>query len=226
MRIVGKCPPTEAELRAASERGFDAVELHLTTENLDAVDETVAVCRDAPVEIASVHTPHVSRDQVEYIQQTNDLCERLDATLVIHSIKIPLSNIDYILDEVDITVPYGFENSTGHSAYFLQNTLFEEGHPLVLDTAHFYTAEADFFPLLETLLTEHDDEIPVVHCCDGTKTTDGLEFGTGTMAMERLISLLDDYYDGIVVLEVMPHEQADALAMVEDVLERKALMAL
>ena len=226
MRIVGKCPPTEAELRAASERGFDAVELHLTTGNLDTMEETVAVCRDAPVEIATVHTPHVRRDQPEYVQQANDLCERLDATLVVHSIKIPLSNIDYVLDEVEITVPCGWENSTGHSAHFLENTLFEEGVSLTLDTAHFYTAEADFFPQLEKLLTEHGDEIPVVHCCDGTKTTDGLEFGTGTMEMERLISLLDDCYDGIVVLEVMPHEQADALAMVERVLERNALLAL
>ena len=226
MQVAGKCPPTEAELRAAAERGFDAVELHLTTENLDTMEETVAVCRDAPVEIASVHTPHVNREQPEYIQLTNDLCERLDATLVVHSIKIPLSNIDYVLEHVTLSVPTGFENSTGHSPYFLKNTLFEEGLSLTLDTAHFYTAEEDFFPQLERLLTEHGDEIPVVHCCDGTKTTDGLEFGTGTIEMERLISLLDDCYDGIVVLEVMPHEQADALDMVERVLLRKKLTAL
>ncbi len=218
MQVVGKCPPTKAELQAAVERGFDAVELHLTTENLDAMEETVTACRDAEVEIASVHTPHVDLEQLEYVQLTNDLCERLDATLVVHSTKIPLSNLDYVLDRVDITVPNGFENSTGHSTHFLKNVLFEEGLSLVLDTAHFYTAEANFFPLLESLLTEHGDSIPVVHCCDGTKTTDGLAFGTGTMEMKRLISLLDDCYDGIVVLEVMPDEQADALDMVEDVL--------
>lgn len=216
MIVAGKCPPTVDELQAASERGFDAVELHLTTENLDAMEETTAACRDAPVEIVSVHTPHVDLTQLEYVQRANDLADALDATLVVHSTKIPLSNVG-VLNRIDITVPHGFENSTGHSVHFLRNVLFDEGRSLVLDTAHLYTAEADFFPALEHLLSEYGDSIPVVHCCDGTKTTDGLAFGTGTMDMERVISVLDENYDGIVVLEVMPDEQADAREMVLDV---------
>ncbi len=213
MIVAGKCPPTADELRAASERGFDAVELHLTTDDLDAAEETAAVCRDAPVEIVSAHTPHVDLDELEYVQRTNDLCERLDATLVVHSTKIPLSNVGYLLDRTDITVPHGFENSTGHSLHFLRNVLLDEGRPLVLDTAHLYTAEEAYCSILEDLLAEYGDSIPVVHCCDGTKITDGLAFGTGTMDMERVIAALEENYDGIVVLEVMPDEQADALEM-------------
>ena len=217
MIVAGKCPATADELRAASERGFDAVELHLTTDDLDAAEETAAMCRDAPVEIVSAHTPHVDRDELGYVQRTNDLCERLDATLVVHSTKIPLSNVGSLLDRTDITVPHGFENSTGHSLHFLRNVLLDEGRPLVLDTAHLYTAEEAYCSILEDLLAEHGDSIPVVHCCDGTKIADGLAFGTGTMDMERVIVDLQQNYDGIVVLEVMPDEQADALEMWRDV---------
>ncbi len=57
MQVVGKCPPTEAELRAPTERGFDAVELHLTTEKLDTMEETVAA---APVTRLSI-SPRFTR---------------------------------------------------------------------------------------------------------------------------------------------------------------------
>jgi sugar phosphate isomerase/epimerase len=213
MIVAGKCPPTADELRAASDRGFDAVELHLSTDDLDAMEETTAVCRAAPVEVVSMHTPHVDLDELEYVQRANDLCERLDATLVVHSTKIPLSNIDRVLDRIDITVPHGFENSTGHSLHFVRNVLFDEGRSLVLDTAHLYTAEEAYCSILEDLLAEYGNSIPVVHCCDGTKLTDGLAFGTGTMDMERVMATLHENYDGILVLEVMPDEQEDALEM-------------
>lgn len=221
MIVAGKCPPTADELRAASERGFDAVELHLSTDDLDAIEETTAACRAAPVDVVSVHTPHVALDELAYVQRANDLCERLDATLVVHSMKIPLSNLGYVLDRIDITVPHGFENSTGYSRHFLTNVLLDEGRPLVLDTAHLYTAEAEYRSILETLLAADDISIPVVHCCDGTKITDGLAFGTGTMDMERVITALHENYDGIVVLEVMPDEQADALEKWRDVIRRR-----
>lgn len=220
MIVAGKCPPTADELRAASDRGFDCVELYLTEETLDAREETVAVCRAAPVDVISVHTPHVGFEALEYVQRANDLCESLDATLVVHSAKIPLSNVGVLTDRIDITVPHGFENSTGHSHHFLHNVLIANDRPLVLDTAHLYTAEAEYLSILETLLSEHGDAIPIVHCCDGTKLTDGLAFGTGTMDMERVISTIDDSYDGTVVLEVMPNEQADAREMFFDVIHR------
>lgn len=213
MTVVGKCPPSADELRAAAERGFDAVELHLTTEDVNAFEETVSVCCDAPVDITSAHTPHVDLENAAYIQQANDLCVRLDATLVVHSSKIPVSNIDRVISAVHFTVPHGFENATGHSIHFLETVLLDQNRPLVLDTAHLYMAEANYLSALTDLLDEYADRIPVIHCCDGTKFEDGLAFGTGTMPMERVIAIIDEFYDGIVVLEVMPDEQADALKM-------------
>ncbi len=218
MLVAGKCPPTADELRAADERGFDAVELHLRIEDVDAFGETLAVCRSAPVDVVSIHTPHVGLGNLDAIQRTNDLCAELDATLVVHSTKIPLTNLDRVDDAVEFTVPHGYENSTGHSRYFLENVLLARNRSLVLDTAHLYTAEADYLGALSHLLSEYGDRIPVVHCCDGTKYEDGLAFGEGTMEMEAVISLLRDAYDGIVVLEVMPDEQADALAAFQRVM--------
>ncbi|WP_266075700.1 sugar phosphate isomerase/epimerase family protein [Haladaptatus caseinilyticus] len=217
MIVAGKCPPATDELRAAAERGFTAVELHLVTEDLDEFEETVAVCRSAPVDIVSVHTPHIDLENVAYIQQANDLCAELGATLVVHSTKIPLTNLDRVADVTEITVPCGYENSTGHSVHFLENVLFDQNRSLVLDTAHLYTAEAEYLSALTHLLREFGDQIPVIHCCDGTKYEDGLAFGTGTMRMERVISTIHDSYDGIVVLEVMPDEQTDALKLFRDV---------
>ncbi|WP_435152455.1 sugar phosphate isomerase/epimerase family protein [Haladaptatus sp. DFWS20] len=221
MTVVGKCPPSVDELEAAAERGFDAVELHLTTEDLNEFEETVSVCRDAPVDIASAHTPHVGLESAAYIQRTNDLCHRLDATLVVHSSKIPVSNIGSVIAAVDFTVPHGFENSTGHSVHFLETVLLDRNRPLVLDTAHLYMAEPDYLSALRGLLDEYADRIPVIHCCDGTKYEDGLAFGTGTMRMERVISIIDDFYDGIVVLEVMPDEQVHGLEMYREVIREQ-----
>ncbi|MFB6122086.1 MAG: hypothetical protein ABEJ78_01325, partial [Haloferacaceae archaeon] len=56
MNLVGKCPPDADSLAAAAARGFDAVELYLTAETLDA-SGVAAIVEAAPVGVASVHTP-------------------------------------------------------------------------------------------------------------------------------------------------------------------------
>jgi len=96
------------------------------------------------------------------------------------------------------------------SVYSLQNLVLDRGHDLVLDTAHLYMAEPAYLDALSELLQAYGDRIQVVHFTDGTVLEDGLAFGDGDIPLERTAEILNEHFDGAVVLEVMPEDQADA----------------
>lgn len=212
MQLVGKCPPSATALRAADERGFDAVELHLEPEHLDSAEETITTVRNAPVEVASVHTPHVTPQSEAYFSKADSLGHEFDARLVIHSQYLQHTHIDD-LEAIDFDAPYGYENNPGASAYHLRNLIVDRGHDLVLDTAHLYMAEPRFQEAFERLLREYASRIPVVHLTDSTLVEDGLPFGRGEMDIRSALATLERHPVDTVVLEVMPEHQADALAV-------------
>lgn len=209
MNIVGKCPPTPATLDAAADRGFDSVELHLRPSDLDDVAATAAIVKQSPVSAASVHTLHARPDDPEPFHQSDALAERLDAYLVVHS-QYAQHTHTALLDSYDFTAPYGYENNPGASQYSLANLLFDRGHDLVLDTAHLFMSEPAYLASLTTLLRDYGNQIQVVHFTDSTVREDGLAFGDGDIPLERTADILDTHFDGTVVLEVMPDDQAAA----------------
>lgn len=210
--VAGKRSPDPEALADAAADGFERVELYLERAHLDAFDETLAACRRATADVASVHTPHVAPDEAAYFRRADDLADALDAFLVVHSTRTNLVAIPEILDAVDFSAPFGFENSTGHSEFHVRNAILDAGRDLVLDTAHLYTAERDYLDSLARLLDDHADRIPVVHCCDGRRVRDGLAFGDGTMDMQAVVSTLRERLeDAIVVLEVPTDRQAETL---------------
>lgn len=211
MIISGKCPPEPDKLAQISDIGFDHVELYLAPDYLDAYEETLQTCRDADIEVTSIHTPHVMLDDAEYLRLADDLANDLDAFLVVHSIGFHLSMFDQLEDKVEFTAPHGYESHPGNSQFIIENALFDKGRQFVLDTAHLYASEPDYLTVIDDLLVEHGDDIPLVHLVDGTRTNDGFQFGEGTMDMEAVSQLIKKKFDGIVVLEVMPDEQAEAL---------------
>ncbi|WP_313692163.1 sugar phosphate isomerase/epimerase family protein [Halorarum halobium] len=213
MRVIGKCPPDLEELRAAADDGFEAVELHLPRRYLadpTAISDAVA---DSPVEVASVHTPHVTADEFGLIERTDDLASALDAYLVVHSQYLQPMHVPE-LAALDLS-RFGFENNPGTSVRHLEATVLDRGHDLVLDTAHLYMAHADYVARTESLLETHGDAIRVVHLTDSTPTADGVPFGEGEMDMAALTRVLRARFDGDVVLEVMPEHQRSALRAVE-----------
>jgi len=210
MIVSGKCPPTEEELAASADRGFDYVELYLTPQHLDQFEETVSTCRDAEVEVTSVHTPHIDMETLDYAKKADTLAEKFDARLVFHTYKLPLTFVPRILDAMEFSADYGFEHQAGDSLYHVKQVLAEADQPIVLDTAHLYTGEENYLDALEELLLTYGEQIRVVHLCDGTRTEDGLPFGEGTMDMEAVSRIVASYYDGPVVLEVMPKHQGEA----------------
>jgi len=209
MNLVGKCPPSPAKLDAAADRGFDSVELHLRPADLDDVATTAARVQQSPVSAASVHTLHARPDDPEPFRQSDALAQRLDAYLVVHS-QYAQHTHTALLDSYGFTVPYGYENNPGMSVHSLRNLLLDRGHDLVLDTAHLYMAEPTYLDSLKALLRDYGDQIQVVHFTDGTPLEDGLAFGNGDIPLERTADVLDAHFDGAVVLEVMPDDQADA----------------
>ena len=71
-------------------------------------------------------------------------------------------------------------------------------------------AERDYRSVTEGLLREFGDQLRVVHLCDSSLRNDGLGFGDGSMDMRTLSELLGQYFEGTLVLEVMPDRQREA----------------
>jgi sugar phosphate isomerase/epimerase len=209
MELVGKCAPSPESLRAAADRGFDAVELYLTPEHIDDVTAVRTAVEGASVRVATVHTPHVRPDD-RSLDRVDDLAETLDAYLVVHSQYAQHTHIPE-LERHGFRAAYGYENNPGASRYHLENLVLDRGHDLVLDTAHLYTAEAAYLDALEALLTGYGEQISVVHLNDATAVEDGLAIGASEVDLRETTRLLDHLFEGTVVLEVMPAEQASAL---------------
>lgn len=209
MNVLGKCAPAHDALQAAADRGFEAVELYLTVDDLVAVDETANTVERASVDAEVVHTPHVQPEDERSFRLADELADLLDAYLIVHSQYLQHTHIP-TLEAYEFDVAYGYENNPGASVFHLKNLVLEQGHDLVLDTAHLYTAERSYLDALERLLRRFGEQIQVVHLTDGTLTTDGLAFGRGEIDLDATTQLIDNHHDGMTVLEVMPEDQRDA----------------
>lgn len=216
MQVAGKCPPTPDALRATAERGFDAAELHLPRELLEGgVEPLVEAVEASSLSAVSVHTPHVTPGEHAVFREADALAVALDAYLVVHTQYGGLTHVPEF-ERVGFDADYGYENPAGASVRHVKHLVLDEGHELVLDTAHLFMAHADYLTELEKLLRRHEDCVSVVHLTDSTVTRDGLPFGAGEMEMPTTARLVKDEFDGTVVLEVMPDHQTDALRTFED----------
>ncbi|MFB6144536.1 MAG: sugar phosphate isomerase/epimerase family protein [Candidatus Nanohaloarchaea archaeon] len=208
MKLAGKCPPEREELRRVRERGFEHTELMLKKEHLDSFGESLEAAPEAEVEVVSIHTPHVTFQELEYFRKAEELAGKLDAFLVVHSQYMHHVHIPRIEEQMDFSADYGYENNPGASAHHLRQNIFDRDPSLALDTAHLYMAEEDYIDRLEDLL---DDDTALIHLCDAIKTEDGLGFDQGEMDMEAVCKAIDGSgFDGILVLEVMPECQEEA----------------
>ena len=215
MIIAGKCPPEKEELEAAKKRGFENVELYLERQHIDNYDKSLQNCKNADVNVVSVHTPHAYPDENGYFEGAGHLADELDAKVVFHSKYVHHYNIPD-LEKMDMAAEYGYENNPGVSAFALENLILGRGHDLVLDTAHLFIGEEDFVHALKHFVNHRSDQIQVIHLCDSTYTTDGLGFGEGDIDMEEISKIiLNSNYDEILVLEVMPEHQRDALEKIQ-----------
>ncbi|GGL55465.1 sugar phosphate isomerase/epimerase family protein [Halocalculus aciditolerans] len=211
MQVAGKCPPTREALRRSADRGFDAVELHLPLDVVEEGAETLAARVEAsPVSAVSVHTPHVLPGEHGPLRVADALAVELDAYLVVHT---QYSNLTHVpeLEGAGFEAAHGYENPPGASVRHLTNLVLDQGHGLVLDTAHLFMAHPDYLTEFQMLLDRHGGRIDVVHLTDSTATRDGVPFGEGDIEMATLCRLVKGSFDGAVVLEVMPDHQRNAL---------------
>lgn len=218
MRLIGKCPPEIDSLSAANERGFDAVEIYLTKDHIDEFDETLTNIQETSIEVASIHTPHVTTQDLSYFEKADDLAKSVGGTLVVHSQYLHHTHIDE-LEAIDFDADYGYENNPGASKYYIENSILGEGFDLILDTAHLFMAEQEYLGAIEDLLQRYESQIPVIHLNDATTLEDGLPFGDGEIDLKNTVDLLGNYYTGDVILEVMPEYQSNALSKTRSWLE-------
>lgn len=208
--VAGKAPPDSEELRLVKSHGFDEVELYLEPHHLSDLNSTIEIVENAPLDVVSVHTPHVSVDESAVLRRSDRLASVLGAYLVVHSNRIAHTFVPE-LEELQFQSAYGYESNPGVSVHHIENTILKRGLGFVLDTAHIYMAETDYLAAIDQLLREWGDGIEIVHLCDSSSTVDGLGLGRGEMDIERVVGLLWDRFDGTVVLEVMPEEQGQSL---------------
>lgn len=212
MIVAGKAKPEKDRLEKVVSKGFENSELYLNKQHLKNFDETLANCRNTKLNISSVHTPHVLPEQEEYFSRSDELADKLNATLVVHSQYLHHVHIDKILEEYNFQSEYGYENNPGMSIPHLEKIILDAGHNMILDTAHLYMSSGeDFQQNLQYFLNNHANQVPLIHLCDSTMKDEGLAFGEGNMDMERTINTIKDKFDGKVTLEVMPEHQEDAL---------------
>lgn len=212
MIIAGKCPPEPEELRETYEKGFENIELYLEREHLDQIEKTKESIRDSGLNVVSIHTPHAHiDDEKNYFSLADQLANELDAYLVIHSQHMHHINIPQ-LEALSLDSERGYENNPGISKRYLEESILNLDHNLVLDVAHFYMAHPEnYIQKTEEILEAYSDEINLIHLCDSTTVEDGLAFGTGEMNMEKISQIIDrSDFDGILVLEVMPQHQEEA----------------
>jgi sugar phosphate isomerase/epimerase len=215
MDFVGKCPPDSESLRNAADRGFNTVELYLTPSTLTDVSSVVDTVASSPVTVTSVHTPHVIPDNQSVFIKTDRLASELNAYLVVHSQYAHHSHVPEF-EQMEFTSNYGYENNPGASPYHIRNMILEQGHELVLDTAHLYMATDSYRQAIKSLLTSYTDQIQIIHLNDSTPIEDGLAFGSGDVGLRETTRLLTEHFDGDTVLEVMPVDQRFALEKVTE----------
>lgn len=219
MNIAGKIEPEKEKLDEWHATGFDAVELFLTTAMLDSrgVTDILETCEAAPIEIASVHTPHVAFDDADtsqYVDATDTLAAELDASLVIDMNPTSTRYTPSLFPPDQLDAPrLGYENDPGVSPYYLRVNHLDQGYPLVLDTAHLHMSSDSYQSFIEDIAdSSAESMLPVIHLADGTRVNDGLPFGDGTVDLEQIAqTLAEKEYPGTVVLETPVHAQHDAL---------------
>jgi len=211
MKAIGKCPPESEELQKAHKRGFREVELYLEKEHLINIHQTEKIVRNSPVKSASIHTPHVTVEEVEYLRKVDKLAETLDAYLVIHSQHI-LNIKSSLIEDIGLKSEHGYENNPGTSLHCIHNSVLKRSQEFVLDSAHLYIAENNYLKALKYLLSEYSEKIRFIHLNDSTKTKDGLAFGEGEVPVKETVKeIIKSNFAGKIVLEVMPEEQEEAL---------------
>lgn len=209
MILAGKAPPEKDELRDVEERGFENVELYLEKKHLDSFEESIRNTRESKLNVVSIHTPHLPISDKNYFLKADSMAVELDAFLVFHSGQISLQKVPTI-ESWNLESEHGYEGHSGISAEGLRNLVIDRGCNAVADIAHLYIGEDDILSSFSNLLEEN--AVKVLHLCDSTKQKDGLGFGKGSVPVEEACrAVKDSGYDGIVVLEVMPEDQADAL---------------
>jgi len=212
MILAGKSPPKKEHLELIEKQTeFENIELYIEKRHLDHFQDTVQAVEESDLNVVSVHTPHVSVSELEYFSLADKLAEKLDAFLVCHSKQIIHLSMPKV-EEHGLSSEHGYENQPGASIRHLRAALLDKDVKLVVDTAHLYTAEENYIEEMDKLLSNFTDQIPLMHVCDSTLTDDGLPFGEGDMEMEEVCKTISDSeFDAILVFEVMPDHQQDAL---------------
>lgn len=223
MKLAGKCPPEPDKLKIVSDSGFERTELYTTKDHLDTLDKTIQICKNADIEISSVHTPHVTEGDKEYLRKAITLADAFNARIVVDANPIPLDQLVELEENNTLeygSLDHGYENRTIHIKEDMIETVLETGHDMTLDTAHLYRNNPDTFKEeFTTLLDNYDEQISIVHLCDATPEEDHVQFTEGSMPLGFILQQYKQSDVDYIVLELMPEEQGQALDTITQIVD-------
>ncbi len=216
--LAGKTTPEYVNLTKAVHNGFRHMELALDKRhlnNLEITKENIQTAIDElkktnkTFEIISIHTPHINKDETEYLKKTQDLAKKYNAYTIFHSTNL---TIEYTIERAKTmdSDHLLIENKTTMDLKSIVHNILPY-HVMVLDIAHLYRASQNIYNDLEILISTYKNKIKLINMNDSTKQKDGLPIGDGDIDFPTIISILKKTaYTEPMIIETPPSSQAES----------------
>ncbi len=218
MILAGKTTPEYVNLTKAVHNGFRHLELSLEQKHLNNIEitkENIQTATDnlkktnKTFEIISIHTPHINKDETEYLKKTQDLAKEYNAYTIFHSTNLTIEEtieLAKTMDQNHLLI----ENKTTMDIKSIVHNILSH-HDMVLDIAHLYRASQNIYNDLEILISTYKNKIKLIHMNDSTKQKDGLPIGDGDIDLPTIINILKKTaYAEPMIIETPTSTQAES----------------
>jgi len=216
MEFLGKSTIKVEEIEKAV-RYFDKFEIGLTKSDLDKFSQTKKILKKYRDKIESIHTPHLTDEETDYLKKSDKLALELGKKLLIlHSFRlITLGWEEKVFGKYFPKSEFAIENNPGDSFDYLKNSVLAK-YNLCLDIAHLYIAYPkllEFKHVLKRLIAEYKPKIKLIHLNDSSKRITGnLPIGKGEINWKTVVPLVKNFK---CVIEVMPEYQLEGRKFIE-----------
>ena len=194
---------------------FSKFEVGLTRFDLENLDKTKKILERYEDKIYTLHIPHITDQEINYLKLADELASYLDCLLLIHSYRlITTAWKNKVFYNYYPKSEFMIENNPGDSFLLIESVLNEFN--LCLDIAHLYIAypvHKEFINNLGKILKLDKKKIKLIHIADSTRLVDNLPLGEGEINFGKIINLFEGFK---IVIEVMPEYQLKGKKFLEN----------
>lgn len=225
--LAGKTTPEYVNLTKAVHNGFRHLELALEQRHLNNIEITKENIRTAieelkktnkTFEIISIHTPHINKNETEYLKKTQDLAKEYNAYTIFHSTNLTIEDTIELAKTIEQDHLL-IENKTTMDLKSIVHNILPY-HDLVLDIAHLYRTSQNIYNDLEILISTYKNKIKLIHMNDSTKQKDGLPIGDGDIDFHTIINILKKTaYTEPMIIETPQSSQPESRQKIQKLIE-------